>query len=61
MAKRVCLILNEVLSLNAQECLLVPSHISADNILNEVLSLNAQEFERRHQWCARLVGSSMKS
>ena len=39
-------VLNEVLSLNAQECFSV-NHFGDINIfLNEVLSLNAQEFER---------------
>ena len=39
-------LLNEVLSLNAQESVpLIPRMLSG-NFLNEVLSLNAQEFDR---------------
>ena len=39
-------ILNEVLSLNAQECPWAASRLRQDSLLNEVLSLNAQEFRR---------------
>ena len=38
-------ILNEVLSLNAQECLNNGFDSSVETVLNEVLSLNAQESE----------------
>ena len=36
-------VLNEVLSLNAQECLASTLWSSLGEVLNEVLSLNAQE------------------
>ena len=36
-------VLNEVLSLNAQEWPQAPSRTRRPNVLNEVLSLNAQE------------------
>ena len=36
-------ILNEVLSLNAQECMVKPCVSTRRTVLNEVLSLNAQE------------------
>ena len=36
-------LLNEVLSLNAQECTASAPHSTAAPFLNEVLSLNAQE------------------
>ena len=39
-----CAILNEVLSLNAQEWNATSRNIQAKTLLNEVLSLNAQEF-----------------
>ena len=43
-----CQLLNEVLSLNAQE-LSRPWHaVRPFQVLNEVLSLNAQEFRRKH-------------
>ena len=53
------MVLNEVLSLNAQECH-TQSMTHQFAILNEVLSLNAQEFNKR---CLGFVigGSSMKS
>ena len=38
-----CTILNEVLSLNAQECVVFNYDVNMANLLNEVLSLNAQE------------------
>ena len=41
--RAVCL-LNEVLSLNAQESLSPHSTRDASGVLNEVLSLNAQEY-----------------
>ena len=44
----MCLILNEVLSLNAQECTLDMTDGAPRHLLNEVLSLNAQEFRRKH-------------
>ena len=42
----ICL-LNEVLSLNAQECIYSGPSIDNPTFLNEVLSLNAQEWFRR--------------
>ena len=42
----VILLLNEVLSLNAQEFVREFPAVTSDSILNEVLSLNAQEFVR---------------
>ena len=53
-------ILNEVLSLNAQESAPASHESDTSNVLNEVLSLNAQEFDG----LARKRGvaaSSMKS
>ena len=41
------LILNEVLSLNAQECVVVGSVHRFVQLLNEVLSLNAQEYSKQ--------------
>ena len=38
-------VLNEVLSLNAQELARVSKHARTRYFLNEVLSLNAQEFQ----------------
>ena len=38
-----CCLLNEVLSLNAQECAGRRVNVSGLTLLNEVLSLNAQE------------------
>ena len=38
-------ILNEVLSLNAQELTTIALPVSKPSVLNEVLSLNAQEFQ----------------
>ena len=38
------LFLNEVLSLNAQECERMTQEMVHSSVLNEVLSLNAQEF-----------------
>ena len=53
-------VLNEVLSLNAQEYFRLARPRGRPSVLNEVLSLNAQEFQvgRRDQ---QSVLSSMKS
>ena len=53
-------ILNEVLSLNAQELWTCVMRTPTDSFLNEVLSLNAQEFLSRVFPCLHL-SSSMKS
>ena len=54
-------ILNEVLSLNAQECFSV-NHFGDINIfLNEVLSLNAQELRVAVRVACSRCCSSMKS
>ena len=54
-------LLNEVLSLNAQELEFL-IHISfRSKILNEVLSLNAQEFFASVEQCGGSGASSMKS
>ena len=55
-----CLFLNEVLSLNAQECDTLSSIASRYGVLNEVLSLNAQEFHHVNVLLLFRV-SSMKS
>ena len=50
-------VLNEVLSLNAQECVISFWKRMAISVLNEVLSLNAQEshsFVRMHFVCSLL-------
>ena len=54
-------VLNEVLSLNAQECFSV-NHFGDINIfLNEVLSLNAQELRVAVRVACSRCCSSMKS
>ena len=53
-------ILNEVLSLNAQELTTIALPVSKPSVLNEVLSLNAQECPCRAGWREIRV-SSMKS
>ena len=54
-------VLNEVLSLNAQEFLLPQRHRTDPiRLLNEVLSLNAQESTRKHS-VTNARPSSMKS
>ena len=54
-------VLNEVLSLNAQE-LFHPLRVDRPfQVLNEVLSLNAQEFVNRFVDRADVILSSMKS
>ena len=53
-------ILNEVLSLNAQEYHPPDTCQERSTLLNEVLSLNAQECEAVRQ-ARRSAGSSMKS
>ena len=57
---RILLVLNEVLSLNAQESRHLSDRAQGWTILNEVLSLNAQEF-RRVGRTVFLQISSMKS
>ena len=47
-------ILNEVLSLNAQEWNATSRNIQAKTLLNEVLSLNAQEFLVSASSCGNL-------
>ena len=54
-------ILNEVLSLNAQEWLFPCDTVRSARFLNEVLSLNAQEFVDGHDLSHGPVESSMKS
>ena len=49
------MLLNEVLSLNAQESLMLTVAPSASAVLNEVLSLNAQECEARGAGGARTL------
>ena len=58
---RILLVLNEVLSLNAQESFSYHYTLSDSLLLNEVLSLNAQECIQFVQYHAVCVGSSMKS
>ena len=53
-------ILNEVLSITAQEFTLAGQWSNIGHFLNEVLSITAQEFEAFRGPCA-VVGSSMKS
>ena len=53
-------VLNEVLSLNAQEFCPKCGNHSESTILNEVLSLNAQESKYRRETVSNWV-SSMKS
>ena len=54
-------ILNEVLSLNAQESLALKRAVVHRAILNEVLSLNAQESARLNKAVMLSGRSSMKS
>ena len=49
------ILLNEVLSLNAQEFCLFQVYSNGLDFLNEVLSLNAQECLHRAQACGALV------
>ena len=54
-------VLNEVLSLNAQESQKLTRVPRRTRLLNEVLSLNAQEFAGVHGTVAAVRVSSMKS
>ena len=56
-----CVILNEVLSLNAQESSSAVTNRPTVALLNEVLSLNAQEYVARMLFLSRAGSSSMKS
>ena len=55
-----CGLLNEVLSLNAQESPMAVPRLPKILVLNEVLSLNAQEFDEQCEY-GWFQQSSMKS
>ena len=54
-------LLNEVLSITAQEYVTAEQVPSVTTVLNEVLSITAQEFRKYNSWTFQYVKSSMKS